>query len=187
MKRSVWARQQGISYRAAWNLFKNGQLPVPAMQLATGTIIVDTEKPLPPQGAALYARVSSSDQKNDLEAQLGRLSAFAASSKLQVIRTCTETGSGLNGHRPKLLALLADPRITGIVVEHRDRLMRFGADYVEAALEAGGRKLIVINETALQDDLMQDVVDLLTSLCARLYGRRSAAHKAQKAMEAMHG
>ena len=65
MKRSVWARQQGISYRAAWNLFKNGQLPVPAMQLATGTIILDTEKPLPPQGAALYARVSFSDQKND--------------------------------------------------------------------------------------------------------------------------
>ena len=65
--------------------------------------------------------------------------------------------------------------------------MRFGADYVEAALEANGRKLIVVNEAELQDDLVQDVVDVLTSMCARLYGRRSAAHKAQKAMEAMRG
>ena len=92
MELSVWARQQGIFYRAAWNLFKNGQLPVPAMQLATD-LIVDIEKPLSLQSVALYARLPSSDQKNDLGAQLGRLSA--------------ETGSGLNGHCPKLLVLLA--------------------------------------------------------------------------------
>lgn len=190
MKLSVWAKQQGISYRSAWDLFKKGQLPVPSMQLVTGTIIVDSEKPLLPQGVALHARVSSSDQKNDLQAQLGRLSAFAASCKFTVTRTCIETGSGLNGHRPRLLSLLAllsDPGITTIVVEHRVRPMRFGAGYVEAALEANGRKLVVVNESQLQDDLVQDVVDVLTSTCTRRYGRRSAARRAQKAMEAGHG
>ena len=166
-------------------MFKNGTLPVPAYQLATGTIILQTDQALPPQGVALYARVSSSDQKNDLEAQLGRLCVYAASKKLHVLRTCTETGSGVNGHRPKLLSLLADPKVTTIVVEHRDRLMRFGADYVEAALTASGRKLVVVDDTELQEDLVQDTIDVLTSMCARLYGRRSAAHKARMAIEAM--
>jgi putative resolvase len=94
-----------------------------------------------------------------------------------------EIGSGLNGHRPKLMKLLSDPAVSRIVVEHRDRLMRFRAEYVEAALSAQGRKLVVLDERELKDDLVQDMIEVLTSFCARLYGRRSARNRAKKAVD----
>jgi len=184
MKLSVWAKQQGITYQAAWKWWKAGKLPVDAEQMPTGTIIVKEQKTA--QGAvALYARVSSHDQKKDLDGQLGRLSAFAASKGWLVAKAITEIGSGLNGHRPKLIKLLSDPGVGIIVVEHRDRLMRFGSEYVESSLRAQGRQLVIVDQSELKDDLVQDMIEILTSFCARLYGRRSAAHKAKKAIEAM--
>jgi len=83
------------------------------------------------------------------------------------------------------MKLLADPDVAVIVVEHRDRLMRFGSEYVESALRAQGRQLVIVNQSELQDDLVQDMIEVLTSFCARLYGRRSARNKAKKAIEAM--
>jgi len=186
MKLSVWAKQQGITYKAAWNWWKAGKLPVEAEQMPSGTIIIKEQKAVAMGTAALYTRVSSHDQKKDLDAQIGRLSQFAASQKLAVTMALTEVGSGLNGHRPKLMKLLADPTVSIIVVEHRDRLMRFGSEYVESSLHAQGRKLIIMDQTELKDDLVQDMMEVLTSFCARLYGRRSAANKAKKAIEAMN-
>jgi predicted site-specific integrase-resolvase len=145
----------------------------------------DPELPETSGGVALYARVSSSDQKKDLDAQLGRLAIWASSQKMTVVRTATEVGSGLNGHRPKLMKLLMDPEVSVVVVEHRDRLMRFGSEYVEAALAAQGRKLAVINPEEVKDDLVQDMIEVLTSFCARLYGRRSARNRAKKAIQAI--
>ena len=128
-----------------------------------------------PGATALYARVSSADQKVGLERQLGRLVTFAAGAGLRVDRTVAEVGSGLNGNRPKLRRLLADPAITTIVVEHRERLARFGVEYLEAALPTHRRRLVVVDGTELQDDLVRDVTEVLTSLCARLpEGVRSA-------------
>ena len=187
MKLSVWAKQQGIHYKTAWRWFNEGKLPVEAYKTPTGAVFVKVDVPEQlATGAALYARVSSSDQKHDLDTQLGRLAVYAATQGLTVVRMETEIGSGLNGHRPKLSKLLADPAVSIIVVEHRDRLMRFGVEYVEAALAATGRKLIVMEKDELKDDLVQDMIEMLTSFCARLYGRRSAAHKARKAMAALH-
>ena len=160
-------------------------MPVQAEQMPTGTVIIK-ELVAPAGAVGLYARVSSSDQKNDLEAQLGRLVAYANSRGWVVAKAVAETGSGLNGHRPKLMKLLADTSVSVIVVEHRDRLMRFGVEYVEAALAAQGRKLVVIDPTEVKDDLVQDMIEVLTSFCARLYGRGSAKNKAKKAIEAIH-
>jgi putative resolvase len=101
-----------------------------------------------------------------------------------VVRSVSEIGSGLNGRRTKVMKLLADPAVKTIVVEHRDRLARFGSEYIEAALSAAGRKLVVVDETEMKDDLVQDMVDVLTSFCARLYGRRAAKNRAAKAMAA---
>jgi putative resolvase len=106
---------------------------------------------------------------------------------LSVTRAIGEIGSGLNGHRAKLKRVLADPSIGAIVVEHRDRLARFGADYVEAALMAAGRRLIVIDQTEMTDDLVTDMIDVMTSFCARLYGRRAARARAAKAVNAALG
>lgn len=185
MKLSVWAKREGLTYKTAYRLWKDGQLPVPSKQLATGTILLEEAPVVKGGGAALYARVSSHDQKKDLEAQLGRLSAYAARERFVVVKTVSEVGSGLNGHRQGLMKLLRDPRVRTVVVEHRDRLMRFGAEYVEAALAADGRRLVVIDESELKDDLVQDVIAVLTSMCARLYGRRSASNRAKRALTAM--
>jgi len=151
-------------------------MPVAWSQTASGTILVE-ESAAASDRVALYARVSSNDQKADLERQLGRLSTYATTNGMSVVRTVAEIGSGLNGHRPKLRRLLADPFVSTIVVEHRDRLAR---EYLEAALLASGRTLVVVDSGEMHDDLVQDMIDVLTSFCARLYGRRSAGRRARK-------
>jgi putative resolvase len=88
----------------------------------------------------------------------------------------------MNGHRPKLRRLLADPSVASVVVEHRDRLARMNAELVEAVLAAAGRRLVVVEAGEVADDLVGDVVEVLTSFCARLYGRRSARNRALKAV-----
>ena len=103
---------------------------------------------------------------------------------MRVAKVVAEVGSGLNGHRKGLLAVLRSPEYGLVVVEHRDRLARFGSEYIEAALAAMGRRLIVVDPEEVTDDLVQDMIDVLTSMCARLYGRRSARNRAEKAMKA---
>ena len=100
-------------------------------------------------------------------------------------KVVTEVGSAFNGERRKFLALLRDPSVSVIAVEHRDRFARFGAEYVEAALSAQGRRLLVADPSELDDDLVRDVTEILTSLCARLYGRRAAANRAARAIAAV--
>jgi putative resolvase len=156
---------------------------VPAEQMATGTILVKTEENKKNKDCVVYARVSSSDQKSDLDRQIARVVASVTQQGFAVSKTVTEIGSGLNGHRPKLKRLLSDSSIKIIAVEHKDRLMRFGYEYVESALKSQGRKLIVVDNRELRDDLVEDMIAVLTSFCARLYGRRSAKNKAKKALE----
>lgn len=184
MKLSQWAKQQGISYTTAWRMWKNGRLPVPAEQMPTGTVIVHAELPKT-IGVALYARVSSSDQKNDLDRQLARLTEFAVANKLSIVDAVKEVGSGMNGHRRGLLRLLRDPKAQTIIVEHRDRLMRFGFEYVESTLAAQGRSVMVMESAELADDVVRDLHEVIVSMCARLYGKRSAKNRAKKVMDAL--
>ncbi len=184
MKLSEWAKQQGLTYKGAWKMFHAGQLPLRAEQLPTGTIIVHPAE-AKPQGVALYARVSSADQKADLDRQLARLSQYAAEQRLLVVESVREVGSGLNGHRRSMLKLLSNPQVSAIVVEHRERLMCFGFEYVEAALVAHGRRLIVMEPDEMTDDSVRDLHEVIVSMCARLYGERSARKRAQKALDAM--
>lgn len=184
MKLSVWAKENGGSYRAALNWFHAGTLPVPAQQLATGTILVDP--PVTETGVVVaYCRVSSHDQKADLERQAGRVLTLSSECGIRIDRTVAEIGSGLNGRRTKLRKLLADPKVTTIVVEHRDRLARFGVEYLEAALAAHGRTVVILDDAELPDDLARDLTEVLTSMCARLYGRRSATRRAAAAVVAI--
>ncbi len=187
MKLSEWAKWQGISYRTAWRWFHAGTLPVAAEQMDTGTIIVNAQQVEVTKKAALYARVSSSDQKPYLDSQVARLARFAAEKKLSVETITTEVASAMNGKRPKLLRLLGDQTINIIVVEHRDRLIRFGFEYLEAALAAQGRRILVVDSSEVKDDLIRDMTEVLTSFCARLYGRRGAKDKAEKAIRATQG
>ena len=160
-------------------------MPVPARRLPSGTIMVDVAgEARDGEAVVVYARVSSADQRADLDRQVARVTAWATGQHMAVSRVVTEVGSALNGRRKKFLALLRDPAVATIVVEHRDRFARFGAEYVEAALSAQGRRLLVVDPAEVDDDLVRDVTEILTSLCARLYGRRAAANRARRAVAA---
>ena len=187
MRLGVWAKQTGVSYKTAWRMWKAGTLPVPAEQLATGTVIVHPPAAPVESGVALYARVSGADQRADFERQLSRLTEYAVSKKMRVTDAVKEVGSGMNGHRKGLLRLLRDPTAQTVVVEHRDRLMRFGFEYVEAVLAAQGRKIVVIEKEETADDIVRDLHEVIVSMCARLYGKGPAANRAKKAMEALNG
>lgn len=112
------------------------------------------------------------------------MTAWATIQQIPVDKVLTEVGSALNGHRRKFLASLRDPAVTRIVVEHRDRFCRFGSEYVQAALAAQGRELIVVDSGEVDDDLVRDVTEILTSMCARLYGKRAAQNRAKRALAA---
>jgi predicted site-specific integrase-resolvase len=101
-----------------------------------------------------------------------------------VDRVVTEVGSALDGHRRKFLALLREESVDTVVVEHRDRFARFGAEYVEAAPATSGRRLMVVDPAEVDDDLVRDVIEILTWLCARLQGLRAAANRAARAVKA---
>ena len=88
----------------------------------------------------------------------------------------------MNGRRRELARLLADPRATTRVVERRDRLARFGVEHLEAAVGAQGRRVVVVDDGVVDDDLVRDVTEVPTSLCARLYGRRGARNRAITAL-----
>jgi putative resolvase len=169
-----WARSEGVHPQTAYRWFREGTLPVPAVRVNQRTV--------PVAGVGLYARVSSHDQRADLDRQVARLSEWAAQANAPVVRLEAEVGSGMNGARRKVRRLLADAQVSTVVVEHRDRLGRMNTELVEAALSAAGRRLVVLDSGEVTDDLERDMVEVLTSFCARLYGRRSARNRAIKAV-----
>lgn len=182
----AWAETQGVSYATARRWHAAGTLPVASYQVGRLIIIGEPEPTKTAGMTAVYARVSSADQRPDLDRQIARVTSWATAQHLSVDRVVTEVGSALNGHRRKFLGLLRDPAVTTIVVEHRDRFTRFGAEYVEAALAASRRRLLVVDPAEeVDDDLVRDVTEILTSLCARLYGRRAAADRAARAVAAL--
>jgi putative resolvase len=176
MKLSAYAKQVGVTYKTAWTWWKAGQLD--AYQLPTGTIIV-REPQSAASGVALYARVSSADQKADAVRQMQRLRDYAAARGYRVVAEVTEIASGLNDERPKLNKLLTDRRIGALVVEHRDRLTRFGYGYIATLLEQQGRRVEALYPSDTADGLVDDCVAVITSMAARIYGRRNSKRRAE--------
>lgn len=188
MRLSEWAKQAGVHYQTAARWARDGTMPVPVIKTPTGRYLVmepGASEVASGAGVAVgYARVSSSDQKADLERQAGRLTLGALEQGITLRRVVTEVGSGLNAHRTKFTHLLADPDVDTIVVEHSDRAARFGLEQLQAALGATGRRIVVLEEREVDDDLVRDLTDILTSFCARLYGKRSARNRARAAVAA---
>lgn len=192
MRVKEWARREGFNEQTVWQWCREDRMPVPFERMSTGTIIIHDPKyenqpavTVPKGRTVCYARVSSSDQKEDLIRQADRLKAFAVNMGVERPEVVMETGSGMNDKRRKLNRLLADPTVGTIIVEQRDRLARMNAGLVESALRAQGRRVIVVDDTELDDDLVRDMTEVLTSFCARLYGRRAAKHKTDAALKAV--
>lgn len=186
MKLSDYAQKLGVCYRTAWNHFKQGLIPG-AYQLPTGTVIVpDKDEPKLNQDtvAAVYCRVSSSENKDNLESQCNRVTQYCTARGYRIARTVKETGSGVNDQRKQFLSLIKDSAIDVIVVEHRDRSTRFGFNYVQELLKSCGRRIEVINEADNnKNELMEDLIAIITSFTARYYGQRRSKRKTEKIIQ----
>jgi putative resolvase len=183
MKLSQYAKQQGISYRTALRWFRDGTIQ--GYQAPSGTIIVTEREPMQAvQKVAIYARVSSAEHRANLERQAERLTQYCTARGYQVAQVVKEIASGVNESRPKLLSLLKDTSITRVVVEHRDRLTRFGFHYIDALFTVQGRTIEVVNPTQNDtEELLADLTSIIYSFCARLYGQRRAKRKTEQLVE----
>jgi predicted site-specific integrase-resolvase len=182
MKLSEYARKMGVRYETAWRWFKQGS--VPGQQLPSGTIMVfppeERQETHQPMSVAIYARVSAAENRPDLERQAHRLIAYCSAKGYQITQIVKEVGSGVNDSRPRFLRLLADASIRVIVVEHKDRATRFGFHYLDTLLVAQGRAIEVVNlADDGHEDLVSDLVAIVYSFCARLYGQRRAKRKTE--------
>ena len=131
----------------------------------------------------VYARVSSSDCKDNLETQAQRLTDFCTAKGWIVNQVIKECGSGLNDQRPKLTKLLSERKATKIVVEHKDRLTRFGFNYIKVLFPECA--IIILNEIEDKKDLFEDFVSLVTSFCARIYGQRRTKRKTEEIINSL--
>ena len=180
MKLSQYAKKHSIHYTTAYRLWKNGHLK--GKQLPTGTIVIFEEQPEahPQDRAVLYARVSSSENKSNLCAQLSRLRDYASAKGYTIVKEIKEVGSGLNDKRPYLEKVFLADNWDLLIVEHKDRLARFGTNYISLLLKKQGKTLEIINHVAEEtEDLMQDFVAIITSFTARLYGLRRSQRKTE--------
>lgn len=180
VKLSKYAKISGVSVRTLWRRIKDGTLKVEYSK--TGRVFVEVGDEQPSLlNVCVYARVSSSENKDNLERQKERLLSYCNAKGYKVYKVVTEIGSGLNDERKKLESILVDKTINLIVVEHKDRLSRFGLNYIQKLLELDNRRIEIINpQSNDEDDLMQDFVSIITSFTARLYGRRRSRRMTEK-------
>ncbi|OPH37164.1 IS607 family transposase [Moraxella atlantae] len=135
-----------------------------------------------------YARVSSHDQKEDLHRQIQVLETYCAKQGW-TYEIINDLGSGMNYHKKGLKQLLdgiLENQIGRLVLTHKDRLLRFGAELIFALCEARNVEIVIINQSenpSFEEELAQDVLEIITVFSARLYGSRSKKNK--KLLEAV--
>ena len=183
-KISAYAKLNHVTYRTVWNWIKEGKLETERSTTGRIQIVVDEAKE---KTVAIYARVSSSENKDTLDRQAQRLLDYCNAKGYRVQKIVKEIGSGLDDQRKKLHSILTDRSINLIVVEHKDRFCRFGMNYIETLLEMDGRRIEVVNPTLSErDDLMSDFVSIITSFCSRLYGLRRSKRNTEKLIEVLN-
>lgn len=183
MKLSEYAKRNSISYQTAWLHYKQGLIPN-ARQLPTGTVVVDeianSDKE---EYTVVYARVSPSENKSNLNSQADRLVQYCVANGWTVNEIVKECASGLNDERPKLCKILKDKKATRLVIEHKDRLTRFGFNYIKTLFDTCN--IVIVNECEDNQDLFEDFVSLVTSFCARIYGKRRTKRKTEQIIQAL--
>ena len=178
---NTWTMRRWIREgRAPARRSETGRLYVPAgwVDAQTGQGDGDSGR-----RCALYVRESSSENKGALQSQADGLKAYAHARGYQVVHVVHEIASGINDERPELHRLLQQKDFDLLLVEHKDRLTRFGFRWFEAL--APFRIEVVNTAEEATHDLMEDLVAIMTSFAARLYGKRRGRKKTQAAIEAL--
>ncbi len=176
-KLSDYAKKFNITYRTAWNRYKAGKIDNCYID-KTGHVCIKIDELDNSKKVAVYARVSNNDAKENLERQAERLNNYAISNGFDIIYSVKEIGSGLNDSRSKLIKLLKQPDWDILIVENKDRLTRFGFNYIETLLNINKKKIIVTNRVDDdKTDLIQDLISIIYSFSARMYGLRKKKNK----------
>lgn len=180
MKLSQYAKEIGVCYKTAWNLFKANKIPG-AYQLQSGTVIVPNdinESSKNNKGVILYARTSSTQNKKLLENQVERLKDYAYAKGYKIKQIVKEYGSGLNDERKQLSHILKDGDYDKIIVENKDRLTRFGFNWIQLLT---GNRIEVINESKEKDeDITKDLISIIHYFSVRIYGLRRSQNLKNK-------
>lgn len=179
-KLSDYAKERSVTYRTAWNHYKSGKIPG-AFADDLGNILIPifkSDKDNKDIKVSLYARVSSNDRKNSLDEQLNRLTNYSINNGYKIIHSIKEIGSGMNDSRNKLEKLLLKDDWDVLIIENKDRLTRFGFNYIELLLNKMGKEIIVVNKSDNdKEDLMKDLISIIYSFSARMYGLRRRKNK----------
>lgn len=170
IKLSEYARLKDVTYKTAWNRFIEGKLPN-AFKDESGHIYVSLDNN--GKTTIVYARVSSNERKQSLKEQKSRLENYAKLNGLDLLDSYKEIASGMNDNRPILNKILQRDDWDILLVENKDRLTRFGFNYIKTLCESKGKKIIVTNTTEDdKEDLMKDLISIIYSFSARMYGLR---------------
>lgn len=177
IKLSEYAKKYSIIYKTAWKRFKEGKING-AFQDELGNILIPLNNEIDYSKCVCYARVSSHTMKDNLIRQQNRIEEFAVANKYNIIKSVKEIASGMNDNRSKLIKLLEDESWNTMIIEHKDRLTRFGFNYIETLLKTKGKKIITINKSNENKiDLMEDLISIIYSFSARMYGLRRRKNK----------
>ena len=187
IKASEYAKKMSLHIRTVYRYYHNGKIKG-YQDEETGTIFIlnpfkSKKEDNLENKVVLYARVSSSENKTNLESQLERLRLFASAKGYQIVKEIKDIGSGLNDNRSKLNELFEKElnNFEILLVEHKDRLTRFGFNYIDILLKSHNKKIEVINLVDNnKEDLIQDFVSVITSFCARIYSQRISKRKVEK-------
>ena len=170
------SREGTKDFKMSLAIFSNSVIPLPGLYLGSNYSRSGAHSSDAPKESAvfcartsikenkndtivIYARVSSSENKSNLESQKNRLINYCNAKGYQVSKVITEIGSGVNDTRPKLEKLLREQNFTKIIVEHKDRLTRFGFNYIKTLLEKNNINIEVVNNVASEkEDLIQDFI-----------------------------
>lgn len=179
VKLSEYAKIKGVGYRTIWNRYKNNLINN-AFRDESNRVYVDiTEYNNDDKKTILYARVSSNDRKNSLNEQLNRIENYAKINGFNVIKSFKEIASGMNDNRTILNNVFDYKEDWNyLIVENKDRLTRFGFNYIEKLLKKQGKQIIVVNNIENdKEDLMKDLISVIYSFSARMYGLRRKKNK----------
>lgn len=188
IKASEYAKKMSLNVRTVYRYYHNGKIKG-YQDKETGTIFIlnpfknENNEDNLKNKVVLYARVSSSENKTNLESQLEKLRLFASSKGYQIVKEIKDIGSGLNDNRSKLNELFEKElnNFEILLVEHKDRLTRFGFNYIDILLKSHNKKIEVINLVDNnKEELIQDFISVITSFCARIYSQRISKRKVEK-------
>lgn len=177
MKLSDYAKMKSVTYRTAWNWFIKGKLPK-AYKDEFGHVYIKMDDETRNNKTIVYARVSSNERRKSLLEQQARLENYATMNNLDLIDSYKEIASGMNDSRPILNKILERDDWDVLLVENKDRLTRFGFNYIKTLCETKGKKILVTNTTEDdKEDLMKDLISIIYSFSARMYGLRRRKNK----------